>query len=171
MATGSCRRSCRLGSHRWPACMHASLAICRRCCGHAVRPRPSHRHELVAGRRSQRRLPRLLLLPGQPGTQGQIGSPSVLLRLVVQAIAVGRAVAVRASTIRRPSATGRRSKGRASITIRRRDRPSKSSSTDTCGSRCRWVCGIRCGAPSACRCWPCCTCGRRTSPRCPGRDD
>src|SRR5690606_17633837 len=48
-----------------------SLAIAGAVVGHAAGKRPSDGHDVVAGCRSQRRLPRLLLLPYQPGTQRQ----------------------------------------------------------------------------------------------------
>ena len=41
--------------------------------GHPVCRRAAHRHHLAPRRRSQRRLPRLLLLPRPPRTQGRIG--------------------------------------------------------------------------------------------------
>ncbi len=50
-----------------------SLATARPACGHSLRPRATNRHNLASCRRGQPRLPRLLLLPGGPRTQDQIG--------------------------------------------------------------------------------------------------
>ena len=48
------------------------VATASAACGHSLCPRPSHRHHLAPRRRGQRRLPRLLLLPGGTRTQDQI---------------------------------------------------------------------------------------------------
>ena len=71
----------------------------------------------------------------------------------------------RPPTTRRPGAPGGLSRERASITTRPRDLPTRSFSSARWGAPWRGWCDLRAGARSACRWWPCCTCGTRTSPR------
>ena len=78
MANSKCRWECPEQWSEWSEWLAAGLHARNRwrlpvlLVGMSVCRRPSHRDHLAAGRRRQRRLPRLLLLPGSRRTQERI---------------------------------------------------------------------------------------------------
>jgi len=78
-------------------------------------------------------------LPGQTSGRKTDAVASALLRLACALLAPGDCPAVGHRRQRRPNAMGQRSRARSSTTIRRRDRPTRSSSTATSGFTLAWL--------------------------------
>ena len=172
MANAECRWECPEQWSEWSQWLAAGLHARNRwrlpvlMVGMSVCRRTAHRDHLAAGRRRQRRLPRLLLLPGGPRTQDQIDCDPVGSDCCRDLAAAGAP----AGGDRRFAHQAVRPEGRRAptfITIRRRARPTKRFCMDTSGSRSRWPCGIPAGAPWRCRCGPCCTSASKPWPRFP----